>query len=1030
MTKTTSFLSLFLFVSLGTLSAQNSWEKATETADSLERSDRFDASLPYRGIAVEAAKNAPDSLQGLMLALKEFTQAEHDFRSSDKKPADTYALMQNAVGALAQFAPSQRIYKPYWLMAQHAYDRMQNLPDAKKYLDSALVHHAWSQRGDTLFLIGAMEFSGFLSVLFQEYEKAVEVSEKGLALSDLHGAKTDKDLETKAKLLYNLALVHNNQFLDIPQKEHYYTVESEKVLGKMDRPDFEHLVLIYRRLALFERDYGNYKNAKGYLNKALNLHELHRQEIHDKLGVGFKLELALYRALIVILMESGDEAGMLATLGKIEDLAAGHVFDEAEKGSHKGALRQIGNYYLYTREQPDMALKYIDKAREIQTDKSKSPHMIGSFDRGIGLQYATAHFLKKDHHKSFALLDGMESVETLNISQKILFHELRALLFLDLDKTDKAIKEIDRLLVILNPNNVDFQFSRDKAGDFTPGNGILDAEVLVRLAKAWRASHDRASLEEETLYWMALSQFEKNMGNHPLTKDLKNSVDKIVSGLIEAALSREFGIPESNRLITFMETVDSHSLVNKFLLNRELAGNSKLYKLVEEQQFIRAQITQIKKQQQNSGEGDLSQELFEKELELKSLQEKLASESRGNALFEKPEINLGAVSDKSIFKFKAVGDILYKIHIHNGQVTYGKTGDYTALTEEIKGFLTGLTDLQVELGTLRAQGESLYRKLFQSPLDPTLPTVILPDGLLYFLPFGLLVENNHYLMENHTISYAANLSIIQAGIIPDKGKRNQGVAFFAPAYSGSLAGDQLAVRGVPYALKGAQEEVDEIAKLVQGKKYTGDAASKTAFKALADDVSIVHLAMHSTLNDEDPELSSLIFSDAEKDYELHISELYGLNFDADLAVLSACNTAIGGFKDGGSLVSMHHAFTTAGIPATLASLWNAPDQSTKEIMVSFYTYLKEGKNKAQALRLAKLDYLDRTKNEKLDHPFYWAGFILSGNDAPIPFSEPFWTLPVIGTLLLSMLAILLFIGHSVKKERKWLRLLGIPSQRF
>src|SRR5690606_31143377 len=303
--------------------------------------------------------------------------------------------------------------------------------------------------------------------------------------------------------------------------------------------------------------------------------------------------------------------------------------------------------------------------------------------------------------------------------------------------------EIDRLLVILNPNNVDFQFSRDKAGDFTPGNGILDAEVLVRLAKAWRASHDRASLEEETLYWMALSQFEKNMGNHPLTKDLKNSVDKIVSGLIEAALSREFGIPESNRLITFMETVNSHSLINKFLLNRELAGNTKLYKLVEEQQFIRAQITQIKKQQQNSGEGDLSQELFEKELELKSLQEKLASESRGNALFEKPEINLGAVSDKSIFKFKAVGDILYKIHIHNGQVTYGKTGDYTALTEEIKGFLTGLTDLQVELGTLRAQGESLYRKLFQSPLDPTLPTVILPDGLLYYLPFGLLVENNH-----------------------------------------------------------------------------------------------------------------------------------------------------------------------------------------------------------------------------------------------------------------------------------------------
>src|SRR3546814_17990922 len=108
---------------------------------------------------------------------------------------------------------------------------------------------------------------------------------------------------------------------------------------------------------------------------------------------------------------------------------------------------------------------------------------------------------------------------------------------------------------------------------------------------------------------------------------------------------------------------------------------------------------------------------------------------------------------------------------------------------------------------------------------------------------------------------------------------------------------------------------------------------------------------------------------------------------------------------------MHHAFTTAGVPATLASLWSAPDQSTKEIMVSFYKNLKQGKNKAQALQQAKLTYLNNAKNEKLQHPFYWAGFILSGADAPIHYPGPFSKHPFFGISLFSLLAIVLIVSY-------------------
>src|SRR5690606_20979416 len=155
--------------------------------------------------------------------------------------------------------------------------------------------------------------------------------ENALKLFDQYGVKNNEDYQLKAKLYYNLAMVYNNQFLDIPQKEYQYTVESQKVLAKMDHPDMEHLILVYRRLALFERDYRNYKNANGYINRAIRLHEQHKEAIHAKVGVGFKLELALYRALIVIRMESGDEQGMLETLAKIENIAAKNTLDETER---------------------------------------------------------------------------------------------------------------------------------------------------------------------------------------------------------------------------------------------------------------------------------------------------------------------------------------------------------------------------------------------------------------------------------------------------------------------------------------------------------------------------------------------------------------------------------------------------------------------------------------------------------------------------------------------------------------------------
>jgi CHAT domain-containing protein len=244
--------------------------------------------------------------------------------------------------------------------------------------------------------------------------------------------------------------------------------------------------------------------------------------------------------------------------------------------------------------------------------------------------------------------------------------------------------------------------------------------------------------------------------------------------------------------------------------------------------------------------------------------------------------------------------------------------------------------LQTPVSTIKKKGTVLYNKLFTNDFETIRPTVIIADDILHYLPFELLVKDNAYLLENHTISYASSFYFLNSKGKEGNVSRNKKAVFFAPEYSGTVQENQLALRDAAYTLSGAKEEVKQLSKLIAGRKYIGNQASKRNFKSLDPDISILHLAMHSNLNDGDPELSNLMFSNTEEDYEMYISELYGMNFNADLAVLSACNTGIGGFKDGGNLVSIHQAFTIAGIPATIASLWHAPDHSTKEIMLLLY----------------------------------------------------------------------------------------------
>ena len=145
---------------------------------------------------------------------------------------------------------------------------------------------------------------------------------------------------------------------------------------------------------------------------------------------------------------------------------------------------------------------------------------------------------------------------------------------------------------------------------------------------------------------------------------------------------------------------------------------------------------------------------------------------------------------------------------------------------------------------------------------------------------------------------------------------------------------------------------------------------------------IVHLATHGVLDSERPSLSGLVFSLVDErgqrqDGFVRLHDIYNMKLDADLVVLSACQTALGKDIKGEGLIGLTRAFMYAGTPRVVASLWEVSDLATAELMKKFYAAMLERHlPPAAALRTAQLQM---SQDSRWSSPYYWAGFVFQGD---------------------------------------------------
>jgi len=280
----------------------------------------------------------------------------------------------------------------------------------------------------------------------------------------------------------------------------------------------------------------------------------------------------------------------------------------------------------------------------------------------------------------------------------------------------------------------------------------------------------------------------------------------------------------------------------------------------------------------------------------------------------------------------------------------------------------GGRDTNIQADIEKYASLSLYDLLIK-PVKPYLNKeriIIIPHGVLHYLPFAALENNGRYLIEDYALTYLPSATVYK--FCKEKAKKLGGKLL---AFGNPDLGDP--GLDIPFALI----EAKAIGKLYSASKVLSrDAASEAAFKTLSPGYDILHLASHGLFNPDKPMDSALLLSSGGKeDGRLTMSEIFDLDINAGLVTLSACSTGMSRIKSGDELIGFPRAFIYAGVPSITATLWNVNDEATAVLMTLFYKNLKT-QSKAKALRMAQLDLLKKTNYKR---PYYWAAFYLIGD---------------------------------------------------
>jgi CHAT domain-containing protein len=840
-------------------------------------------------------------------------------------------------------------------------------------------------RTDSLLFFSCLK-TGELEQYFDSLKPALIYYTKAIAIQKRTPAIADSFL-FKPYLFCGL-IYHNSDQAD---SANLYLRHAEKIQERYSQK-LEESERLYNNFGVFYFESGNYKQAKNYFQKAIEVLPKNHPSFQN-LFVNYTINLAssLYKLeqydsslkILYQLLPYGEHTNEIRNNIGLIHLYNGFpnkAIQEFSKLAY-GSAQDIGlnndraNAWLHLKEF-DSAYKYL----QIALEKNKTYNSNGlSIDHGLSLKYlgdleiqltqyprALPYFQSALHHFYPGYQDTNIHANPTRFSGIFSYINVFNTLIAKAETFHRLYEQSGKI-----------KWAEDELNTYDASFKLL--EYVERTYES-----DEAKLFlEKTKYLVHAKPIDIALALHQKTGKI-------------AFLEKAFELDQKNKatLLVFNQQQNQLAATSPGMTGKERQLKSAITRL-----SLKAMHLTNEKQREG-----LNQQIRDAEMQLGRLQEELSKTY--------PSVSVIPSAKSLQEKLLDAHTQLISYHLSENKLTVfsitsssfkceQKTVD-AAFPHDLENYILQLRDIEGNK-TDTAFERKLHSLLFDKVLDKDhRHLVIIPDDELNYLPFEALKTESGYMVQDYTIQYQYSAALLKK---EHTDFSNQTTLGFAPFATVSHNGNGLHFNRLPFS----SEEITDI----KGQAYIGEKATKKAFTEAISNYNIIHLATHAVTNDSADHLSFIAFAPGnysnKEDYLLYTQEIYNLSLQSTrLVILSACETGNGKLVRGEGIMSMNRAFAYAGCPDVIASLWKADDFSTSFLAKKIHEYLAKGLPVADAVTKAKCDYLESKEiNPRMKNPAYWANLIFIGNYEPESHNSAWWLL-----IPMTLLAMVLFLKRK------------------
>jgi len=730
----------------------------------------------------------------------------------------------------------------------------------------------------------------------------------------------------------------------------------EKTLFVEFKQDTPKVNICYNNIGTTYIKIGEYEKALSYLKKALkgNIEEFGDCNVH--------VSTALYN------IASGYR-NMKKYEESIDYYQQSLAMDRGVFGDNHyylaGTYTELGNVFLRMKNYPK-ALDNYTKSMEISKQIFGAHHKsVGNGYRNIAITYVR---LGKNDSTLQMVQKALLSFAGEDDSQDVLINPMQ---------TEKTYHS-DNLRALINKGSILLKIGLKKSSVDTLKAAyntlMLSSDILTILLGDRNTETSKLYLlkDHKTIYSKAI-QVSVALGEMTNNLDYYKSVFKFSELAKAAVISERLQVSET---LTYSNIPDSILTRNKS--NTRVISLLK-NNLLKEKAKSEPDSSLITLWQNDLFDRNRRQENIEKELEntypgyfkLKRRSEIPTVHEVQNSLDEKTAILEYSVCKSSVVIFVLTKDTFIVRHVPIDST-------FASIITEYKNSI-----LNLDLYGFVEKSNALYKLLLEPVeriINSTKKLVIIPEGNLLTIPFEALLTREvrevdftelPYLIKNYTVGYHLSSQLYVDTKSKSKIETEQYYTAFAPSFDENAEYSKL---------EHTENEIKTLRRHLgrTGNIYSGEKATKMQFIADVERSNIVHVATHGIINDDEPQLSGLVFAKERgaEDGILYSGEIYNLEMEADLLVLSSCESGVGKLHTGEGIMNLTRGFLYAGARNIMYTQWKIDDGTTYDLMQEFYRNIRENHSYAESLRFAKLKLIRKTDTA---FPLSWAGFVLMEN---------------------------------------------------